>query len=54
MIAFNAGPLDACKPDALPAALQKILDGLERESLPLDAICKDWPARLNGWLGAVP
>ncbi|MFA7239892.1 MAG: F0F1 ATP synthase subunit alpha [Sulfuricellaceae bacterium] len=52
MVAFNAGLLDACEPSAITGALQKILDGIAREPLPLDAVRDEWLARLNGWLGA--
>ena len=35
-IAFNAGMFDGFDPEKLPAALQSMQDGLEREPLPLD------------------
>jgi len=52
MMAFNAGLLDGCAPNALPAVLQKLLYGLAREPLALDATRDEWLARLNNWLGA--
>ena len=51
MIAFNAGLLDACEPNTLSDALQKILDGLARDPLALDAARDEWLARLKNWLG---
>lgn len=54
MIAFNTGLLDGFAPTTLPAALQKILAGLEREPLSLEAPREEWLARLNGWLGPAP
>lgn len=54
MIVFNTGLLDGFVPTTLPAALQKILAGLEREPLSLDAPWEEWLARLNGWLGPAP
>lgn len=54
MIAFNTGLLDGFAPTTLPDALQKILAGLEREPLSLDAPREEWLARLNGWLGPAP
>jgi len=54
MLAFNEGLLDACEPQTLPDTLQKILAGLEREPLPLDAVRKEWLARLRNWLGVTP
>jgi F-type H+/Na+-transporting ATPase subunit alpha len=54
MIAFNEGLLDACEPRTLPDTLQKILAGLEREPLPLDAVREEWLARLRNWLGVTP
>jgi len=54
MIAFNAGLLDGFAPDTLPAALQNIQDGLERESLLMDATRDEWLARLKNWLGSGP
>lgn len=50
MIAFNASLLDACEPDKLPALLRKILDGLAREPLGLDATRDEWLAYLDSWL----
>jgi F-type H+-transporting ATPase subunit alpha len=54
MIAFNEGLLDACEPQTLPDTLQKILAGLEREPLLLDAVREEWLARLRNWLGVTP
>jgi len=54
MTAFNAGLLDGCEPDTLPAALQQIHAGLGREPLSLDAGRETWLARLRGWLGSAP
>jgi len=54
MIAFTAGLLDACEPNTLPDALQKILAGLEREPLPLEAVRNEWLPRLKNWLGHAP
>jgi F-type H+-transporting ATPase subunit alpha len=54
MIAFNAGLLDACEPNILAVTLQKMLDGLAREPLALDATRDEWLARLKNWLGAAP
>jgi F-type H+-transporting ATPase subunit alpha len=54
MIAFNTGLLDGFAPTTLPDALQKILAGLEREPLSLDAPREEWLAQLNGWLGPAP
>jgi len=54
MMAFNQGLLDGCAPNTLPAALQKILDGLAHEPLALDATRDEWLARLNNWLVAAP
>jgi len=34
--------------------LQKILAGLKRETLPLDAVREEWLARLKNWLGVTP
>ena len=54
MTAFNAGLLDGLEADALPAALQRMLAGLGREPLSLDAARETWLARLGGWLGIAP
>ena len=54
MIAFNAGLLDAGEANALPDALQKIIAGLEREPLPLDAARDEWLLKLRDWLGLAP
>jgi len=58
MIAFNAGLLDAgvadAPPDALQQSLQRIVAGLEREPLPLDAARDEWLRKLGYWLGAAP
>ena len=52
MIAFNAGLLDGLEPATLPAALQKILAGLEQDAQTLDMSRDEWLARLNDWLAA--
>jgi F-type H+-transporting ATPase subunit alpha len=54
LIAFNAGMLDGFEPKNLPASLQKMRDGLEREPLPLDTNRDEWLARLHSWLGDAP
>jgi F-type H+-transporting ATPase subunit alpha len=54
MTAFNAGLLDGVAPDTLPAGLHRILAGLGREPLSLDAARETWLARLRGWLGSAP
>jgi F-type H+-transporting ATPase subunit alpha len=54
MLAFNEGLLDACSPQTLPEALQKILAGLESAPLPMDAVRAEWVARLKGWLEVAP
>jgi len=54
MLAFNEGLLDACSPQTLPDALQKVLAGVEREPLPLDAVRAEWVAKLRGWLEVAP
>ncbi len=54
MLAFNEGLLDTCAPQTLPDTLQKILAGLEREPLPLDAVRDEWLAKLRNWLGVTP
>ena len=54
LIAFNAGLLDGLDAPTLPAALQKILAGLSREPLLLDAGRDEWLARLQDWLGGSP
>jgi len=54
MIAFNAGLLDTWTPETLPGVLQKILDGLAREPLALEAAREEWLARLKNWLGSGP
>lgn len=51
MIAFNSGLLDACAPSTLPEALQRLLDGLARAPLTMDAARDEWLARLKNWLG---
>ena len=51
LIAFNAGLLDGLDALILPAALQKIVAGIGREPLLLDAGRDEWLARLQGWLG---
>ena len=51
MLAFNEGLLDSCAPQTLPGTLQKILGGLAREPLPLDAVREEWMAKLRNWLG---
>lgn len=50
MIAFNTGLLDGFEPDNLPAVLQKILDGLARDPLALEAVRDEWLARLKNWI----
>ncbi len=52
MIAFNQGLLDAYSLDDLPKVLQKILDGVVREPLALDASRDEWLVRLESWLSA--
>jgi len=54
MLAFNEGLLNACTPQSLPDALHKILSGLTREPLLLDATRGEWLARLENWLGVMP
>jgi F-type H+/Na+-transporting ATPase subunit alpha len=54
MLAFNEGLLDACTPPTLPDTLKKILAGLEREPLPLDAVREEWLVKLRNWLGSTP
>jgi F-type H+-transporting ATPase subunit alpha len=58
MIAFNEKLLDAGGPNALPDALQKMLDkvvaGLEQEPLALDAARDEWLLRLRNWLSPAP
>ena len=54
MSAFNAGLLDGLKADALPGVLQKILDGVKSEPLPLDAPREEWLARVKAWLERAP
>jgi len=51
MIAYNDGLLDALAPQTAAGALQKILAGLQREPLPLDAVRDAWVERLRRWLG---
>jgi F-type H+-transporting ATPase subunit alpha len=54
MLAFNEGLLDACTPPTLTDTLQKILAGLERDSLPLDAVREECLVKLRNWLGGTP
>ena len=54
LIAFNAGMLDGFELKSLPAALQKIKEGLEREPLPLDTTRDEWLVRLHSWLVDAP
>ena len=54
LIAFNAGLLDGLDALTVPAALQRILVGISREPLLLDAGRDEWLARLQGWLGGSP
>jgi F-type H+-transporting ATPase subunit alpha len=51
MIAFNSGLLDSSALNTLPETLQKIVDGLSRELLSLDAARDEWLERLKNWLG---
>ncbi len=54
MIAYNDGLLDSREPKTVPDALQRILTGLARELMPLDASRDDWLARLKAWFDAAP
>jgi F-type H+-transporting ATPase subunit alpha len=54
MLAFNEGMLDTSTPQTLPDTLRRILTGLEREPLALDAVREEWLARLRNWLGGAP
>ena len=50
LIAFNAGLLDHLDAATLPTALQRILAGIRREPLLLDAGRDEWLVRLQTWL----